>query len=144
VIVSSGGYVTTSRDVYTINCTDGTKITIGKLYQFKNMVQIGHVIETETARYLFPAALNRYRMGQPVVFGPLTVTREGLSHRSQRLPWTRIKRRRILSNEISESRLVIREPGKRFAWASINLDAPQVEVFWMLVDHMREVSLSGV
>ena len=108
---------------------------------FKRLVR--HVI-AETARQLFPAILNRYQMGQPVVFGSLTVTQEGLSHRSHRLPWTRIKRRRILANEISESRLVIRELGKLFSWASVNLDAPQIEVFWMLVDHIRGVSLSGV
>ena len=221
-----------TRHIYTVSCTDGTKMIIGKTYQLEQMERIGLLIEKATARYLFlpalntyqmgqpvlfgplmvnreglshrsqmllwsevrcikrwygtivikkqgkwvawasvnlaavpnvevfkrlvqhviaeaarqlfPAILNRYQMGQPVVFGSLTVTREGLSHRSQRLPWTRIKRRSILANEISESRLVIREPGKRFAWASVNLDALQVEVFWMLVDHMRGVSLSGV
>ena len=235
-IVSNSGpptYESSSRHIYTVGCTDGTKITIGNIYQSKNIEQIGHMIEKETARYLFPAIWNSYQMGQPIVFGPLTVTSEGLSHQShlllwsemkrikivcgtieikkhgkrfdwvsvklvdvpnievfkrlvqhvtseaarqlfpailssyqmgqpivfgsltvtpeglshgsRMLPWTRITTRSIRPDEISDSRLIIREPGKRFVWASVDLaDVPQIEVFWMLVRHIRSVSLQGI
>ena len=105
------------------------------------MEQIGHLIETETARYLFPAALNRYQLGQPVVFGSLTVTQEGLSYRSQMLLWSDVKIIKIGSGPAPQrfvtGRILIRKQGKRSAWASIKLvDVPNAEVFKQLVQDL--------
>ncbi len=43
-----------TRHIYTVSCTDGTKIIIGKTYQLEQMKRIGLLIEKATARYLFP------------------------------------------------------------------------------------------
>jgi hypothetical protein len=127
-------YTPSYRHVYIVSCTDGTKITLGKTdYEFDNMKQLVKSIEGETARYLFPAVLNTYQVGQPVVFGPLTVTQEGLSHGSDMLLWSEVKSIKIETS----GRIVIGKQGKRSNWASVKLgDVPNVEVFKMLVHHI--------
>jgi len=113
-------------------------ITVPNVDVFKKLVQ--H-INVELARELFPAILQRYQIGQPIVFGSLTATHEGLFYRSRRLPWIAVKiERKIKSNEISASRLVIKQRGRPFAWASVDLDMPHVHVFKMLIDHMKDAS----
>jgi hypothetical protein len=72
-----------------VSSSDGTTLILGKVYHFEQMEQIGQWIEKATARYLYPTALNQYQMGQPVLFGPLTITPEGLSHQSHLLPLER-------------------------------------------------------
>lgn len=111
-----------------------------ELPQAKMLWMLVMHVKSESARQLFPTIINTYQRDHAVVFGSLTVTPEGLFHRSAMLPWSKMGS--IPTNETYDRHLVIRKQGKLFAWASLDLaDAPSVEVFWMLVHTIRGGSL---
>jgi hypothetical protein len=113
---------------YGVSCTDGT---LHKLKWIFMKQQLGKSIERETARYLFPAALNTYQTSHAVAFGPLTLTSQGLYYGSDLLPWSQMESIRI------DGLIVIRQRGRWLRWTSVKLgEVPDVEVFRMLVLHI--------
>lgn len=134
---SDGSSTTTIVHTYTVDCIDGTRLTLDKT--FAHLRQLGRSLEVGTAPHIFPRVLDEYRRNRSVVFGPVTVTPQGLCYRAKTLPWTETK-----SIEIDEynGRIAVKKQGKLFGWASIALgDLPNVEVFRMLVQHITGVRL---
>jgi tRNA A-37 threonylcarbamoyl transferase component Bud32 len=52
--------------------------------------QLGRLLDDGVTRVQLPLALDRFRAGQPVVFGPLAVGQNGVASGPQLLPWTEI------------------------------------------------------
>jgi hypothetical protein len=130
---SEGGR--TVKHYYTLNCFDGTSLTLDRT--FTNVRQLGKTIEVETAHYLYPLILSTYRTTGSATFGPLVVVPDGLYHRSGLLHWGEIK-----SIKIDEDRghVTIKQAGKLLAWATVPLRAvPNIEVFRMLIEHVTGV-----
>ncbi|GHO97098.1 hypothetical protein KSF_071460 [Reticulibacter mediterranei] len=130
---SEGG--STFRHHYTVNCFDGSSLTLDQT--FSNVRQLGKTIEVETAHYLYPLILSTYRTTSSAIFGPLVVVPQGLYHRSSLLHWGEIKSINIDDNR---GRVTIKQSGKLLLWASVPLRAvPNIEVFRMLIEHVTGV-----
>lgn len=130
---SNGHSSTTYIHTYIVNCIDGTQLKLDGT--FARLEQLGKSIEVRTASYLFPGVLKAYQMSQTTVFGPVTVAQQGLYHKAKLLPWTEMKNITIYENQ---GQIIIKKQGKLFPWAYIKLgDVPNVEVFRMLIQHIR-------
>lgn len=117
---------------YIVDSIDGTQLKLD--HTFAHLRDLGRSLEVGTAPYLFPRVLQTYQMGQPVLFGPLTVTTLGLSYKAEMLPWTEMK-----SIKIDEytGEIVITKHRKLLSWATIDSsNLPNVEVFRMLIEHL--------
>jgi hypothetical protein len=132
----SDGYSTTTIvHTYTVDCIDGTRLKLDKT--FAHLRHLGRSLEIGTAPYIFPGIFHAYQRSQPVVFGLLSVTPQGLWYRAKTLPWTEMK---SITIDEYNGRVVIKKQGKLFGWASIELgDLPNVEVFRMLIQHITGV-----
>jgi hypothetical protein len=130
---SEGGR--TFRHHYTVNCFDGSSLTLDQT--FPNVRQLGKTVEVETAHYLYPLILSTYRTTNSAIFGPLVVVPQGLYHQSSLLHWSEIKSIKIDENR---GRVTIKQSGKLLHWASVPLRAvPNIEVFRMLIEHVTGV-----
>lgn len=54
----------------------------------ENAEQLAQTIQQEVTRRQLGRAMTMFNAGQPVQFGPLTVTRAGLEHGRKILPWS--------------------------------------------------------
>ncbi len=126
----------TTSHSYTVNCTDGTQLRLDPM-TIADLQLLGQSIEVQTARHLYPTALDTYQMGQDVVFGPLTVTQRGLSCESKFLAWMEMESIRI---DKENGYIAVRKQGMRFRWGAANMaDVPNVEVLRMLIQHITGV-----
>ncbi len=130
---SEGGR--TVKHYYTLNCFDGSSLTLDRT--FTNVRQLGKMIEVETAHYLYPLILSTYRTTQSATFGPLVVVPQGLYYRSSLLRWDEMKSIKIDENK---GNVTVKQSGKLLAAASVPLRAvPNIEVFRMLIEHVTGV-----
>ncbi len=58
---------------------------------WRNLLNLGETIANETAQLMFPQAMTAYYAGQPVAFGDLKLSLQGISGRKRTLPWQQIK-----------------------------------------------------
>ncbi|HEU5229643.1 MAG TPA: DUF6585 family protein [Ktedonobacteraceae bacterium] len=58
---------------------------------WRNLMSLGEIIANETAQLLLPQAMAAYYAGQPVAFGDLKLSLQGISGRRRTLPWQQIK-----------------------------------------------------
>lgn len=82
-------------------------------------------------------AVARYRAGEPVAFGPLTVTWGGLESGANLLPWPD-----LAEVAVAGRNLVLKRAGKWLAWATHELEqVPNPHVFLALVDEARRAAV---
>jgi len=96
----------------TVYQTDGQRIKLGVAIQ--NSDKLGVTIQAEVRKRLLPRAIETYKAGGTVAFGPeLALSQQGLTSGQKMLPW----------NEVAEIRLRpgirISQKGKRGPWKSI-------------------------
>jgi hypothetical protein len=95
-------------------------------------VLVEHV-QRATFRELWPVAAARLRAGKPVAFGPFEVSRAGLRHEKNLLPWADLGEVAVVGKNLS-----VKRKGKWLAWAAKELDAvPNSHVFLALVEEAR-------
>src|SRR5437660_3998622 len=58
---------------------------------WRNLLNLGETIANETAQLMFPQVMTAYYGGQPVAFGDLKLSLQGISGRKRTLPWQQIK-----------------------------------------------------
>ena len=96
--------------------------------------QLGAVIEQGARPHLRARLAQALDRDEPVAFGPLTVGRDGLTHRSKTLPWNE-----IASIAESEGHLLVLQYDKRRNWCKIALeDIPNISILLdLLADRMQ-------
>ena len=82
------GYVYDTH-LFTLRLTD--KQTFKFDSNWHNLAALGETIMNETAHYLFPQAMAAYNSGNPVAFGDLKLSWQGISGRKKSLAWQQIK-----------------------------------------------------
>jgi hypothetical protein len=70
---------------YAFSRADGTRFIINHVVRHAD--ELGATIEEEVTWRLLPPALLRYHRGEPVRFGPVQVSRQGISSGGDILPW---------------------------------------------------------
>jgi hypothetical protein len=126
--------VTTNRvstHKYTIRRADGTRMVFrDTLLDVENL---GNTIAQETARLLLPRAIDTYNSGASVVFGPLSVSKQGITKSTKHLPWDQ-----FAGVQVENGTIKIRQRGQRGAWASVEVSTlPNFLVFMNLLSRVQ-------
>jgi hypothetical protein len=124
------GVYTGTTHTYTIQKRDGTKLkfddTLG------NVEQLGNTIQEEVARRLLPLAIAAYNRGEPVPFGKLSLSGQGLSWGDKTLPWSEVQ-----GVQINKGYLTVKKQGKWLRWANISVSQiPNLLVALTLIDRI--------
>lgn len=116
---------------YTIRQADGTRMIFkDTLLDVENL---GNTVAQETARLLLPRAIDTYNSGAPVVFGPLSVSKQGITKGKEHLPWDH-----FAGFQVENGTVKFRQQGKRGAWASVEVSTlPNFLVFVNLLSRVQ-------
>lgn len=91
--------------------------------------QLGRLLETGVTRVQLPKAIDRLNAGQPVSFGPLTLSPSGIAVGDQSLPWSEVEGVQTRKGMVS-----VRKSGKWLVWKRVPVsDIPNFSVFDALV-----------
>jgi hypothetical protein len=119
---------------YTVRRNDGVQFKFGSA--FKNARQLGEVMQSEVARRHLPKAIAAYESGNPVQFGPLSVSMQGISKNGILVPWQQV-------GQVNGSRgwVVVHKQGSLLAGSRTRgTSIPNLQVFFQLVEHARRRS----
>jgi hypothetical protein len=101
--------------IYTIDRFDGHRIVLdNKIHKVK---ELGTIIGEQVANALWPQTLAVLNAGNIIHFGPLNVSRQGISKGDKFLPWPALK-----EIVISGEDLKIHQHGKWLSWSNVELD----------------------
>jgi hypothetical protein len=127
---TNGVYSGTTHS-YTIQRRDGPKANFSDA--LRQVEQLGNAIQQETFKYLFPQAVAAYTAGQPLYFGKLTISQQGISNGKETVAWHDVNSIRLNKGMISVSK-----QGKWFNWSNATVgQTPNVFIFLALVDHIK-------
>lgn len=91
--------------------------------------QLGRLIIAEITRVQLPRVTAAYNAGQPVTFGPVTVSQHGIAVGKDSLPWNE-----ILDVETRSGSVLVKKAGHRLAWKRLSVSRiPNYFVFDALV-----------
>ena len=125
------GIYTGTTHTYTIQGADGRKAVFNDA--LRNVEKLGDAIQKQTFSYLFPRAVASFMAGQPLNFGKLTISQQGVSNGRETVLWGEIKQFRLHQGVIS-----ISKQGRWFNWSNATVaQTPNVFVFLALVDHIK-------
>src|SRR5262249_7794114 len=105
---------------YRITTNDGRRLKLD--YQIKNVNALGEVVMGKVMDRLRPRAMRQLEEGGTVNFGPLGVSREGLTCKEKHLPWEDVDR--ITVARIPQARMVqlqVKQKGKLIPWCMVNV-----------------------
>lgn len=117
---------------YAIQRNDGYTFYLDGSFQYFDILHKN--VEAETRQILLPAALQGYAQGQMLPFGPLVLSRQGVSNGRNLLPWQYIESIKIEVNADGEF-VLVKQQGAWRAWAKeMTSTIPNLTVFLALVD----------
>jgi hypothetical protein len=125
----------------TLRGQDGTKIRVSGL--IAGHKELGNQLSQTATEHVFAHARAMFDAGQPVRFGKLTVSREGLrwdgALGEKVLPFQELERAQMIEKRV----FTLRKHGKTFPWLRVQLariDSPFAVV--RLLNHAREAQLA--
>ncbi|SRR5579875_117280 len=125
---SYGIPVYTTR-IYTITRRSGQRIAIRGYQQIE---QLANIIERETANRLYPQMAAAYRMGQPIPFGPFTISQAGIAKGAEMAPWNTITNVRVANGIFS-----VHRQGKMLGWTARVPQLPNLVATLTLINNIR-------
>lgn len=116
----------------TIQGVNGKKVVFTD--RFANVERVGNLVADQVLRFQLPQALEAYKAGQVIGFGPLSVSLQGVSNSKETIPWSQVK-----GVQISNGVVAVKKEGKRLNWSIIRVaDIPNFFVFLTLVRSIME------
>lgn len=113
------------RREYTVFRADGQRIKIAGL---EGIIRLGQTLKAESAKHLLPRALESYRAGESVKFGPhLSLSQRGISDGTKTLPWGEVEQVTVSKRN---NGVTIKQKGRRRAWKHIV--GAEVANAWMI------------
>ena len=107
VVVNNSGVTTTVYD-YRITCNDGRQTRMRQIHT--DMARFGPALAAQVAQAQLPKALSYFDKGNPVAFGDLTVTEDGLATKKGKVvPWPQVGGIQVAQGFVS----VVDRAGKR-------------------------------
>jgi hypothetical protein len=106
------GVYTGTTHKYTVQRLDGQKIVFND--KFKQVEKLGDALSEAITNFMLPRALASYNAGQVLNFGPLSVSKQGVSNGKETLPWHEIKEFGVNRGYVS-----VRKEGKWLNWSTI-------------------------
>lgn len=94
---------------------------------------LGRILERDTLPHLLPPALAVYNTGGRVGFGPIELSREGLTTGKKTLPWDQVQEIKFENNQ-----LTITQRDKWRKWFTVAQgEVPNLHVLRAVIDHAR-------
>lgn len=101
--------------------------------------QVGRLLEQRVTQDQLPKAIARFNAGEAVVFGPLTVSRAGITAGAKALSWNEVKKVTTTSGTVA-----LWKTGKWMAWKTVSVgQIPNYFVFNALVQSILEQRRPG-
>lgn len=118
---------------YTLSLTMVDGVTLRFSEQLQDIQEVAWYLDQKILALRLPPALEDFKQGQPVKFGPVTVLPGGLDYDGEQLPWREFE---SVSDEDHQS-IAIRKKGKLLVWARIPyVLIPNATVFVTLVQRV--------
>jgi hypothetical protein len=120
---------------YTIVRRDGEKMVLSG-FALGRLGKLADRIDRELSRRHFPRLLQFYEAGEPVEFGPISVSSAGLVKGNSTLPWAS-----VTSAEIDgEFDFTVKQRGSIWAWCGVPVrKIPNLHMFLQLVEKRVQV-----
>jgi hypothetical protein len=116
---------------YTVRRNDGAQFKFPSA--FKSNKLLGEAIQQEVMRRQLPNAIATYDSGNPVNFGTLTVSTQGISKGAVLTPWNQIGK-----VDFKRGWLIVHKQGSLLAASRTRASTvPNLQVFLQLVEHGR-------
>lgn len=114
---------------YTIQTRDSKILKFDD--KLKKVGQVGNYLQNEVFRYQMPLALKTYHQGGEVDFGPLTVSKNGLTSMKGTLQWSEIK-----NIKVENGAVLVKRNGSWLNWMKIEVrQIPNFYIFLAMVEH---------
>jgi len=124
------GIRTRTTHKYTIERADGHRIVLND--RIKKVGELGYGLSQQISEFMLPHMITAYNAGNVITFGPLSVSRQGVSNGREMLPWPSIK-------EIGASRGIVRvrQEGRWLNWSTVAVASiPNFPVFMALTRYI--------
>ncbi|HEX3316006.1 MAG TPA: DUF6585 family protein [Gemmataceae bacterium] len=130
------GLVHTSREYgFGIYRCDGHELLINEGVNAADVAALSDILQSKIAARWLPRALQQGQAGQPVAFGPLTITSRGIESDDESIPWEQIE-----AVKISRGVITVKKAGQWLAWSRVAAgDIPNLYVFLSVVDRILGV-----
>ncbi len=117
--------------LYTLQTEDGKK------HKFNNSLssieQLGFLFQNQVWRYQFPAAMDKFKEGEEVDFGKISLSKEGLSLRNKTLSWLELEK-----IELMEGMVFIQEKQEGI-WAKLPASGfPNLFLFTAMTEQIKK------
>jgi hypothetical protein len=122
---------------YTIRRNDGAQFKFPS--SLKSNKLLGEAIQQEVTRRQLPKAIAAYDSGNPVNFGPFTVSPQGINKGPILVPWNEVKQINIRRGWLSVQKQSSILASCRTKASSV----PNLQVFLQLVEHGRRRATGG-
>ena len=118
VIVVYNRQIHSSFYTYTLKDVSGQTLRLNLTPgHFENAEQLSQTIQQEVTRRQLGRAMTTLNAGEPVQFGPLTITQEGIQNGRKTLPWSEFKEIALTQ----KGNFVVRAHDKATSWARIDM-----------------------
>jgi hypothetical protein len=116
--------------VYTIQHRNGQKIVLNN--GIRRIKELGEMVQSETFTRLMPLAVAAYNGGQPLDFGKLTISQQGIGNGKEIVPWAQVK-----GVQVNQGYVAVKREGKWLRWANVPVaGVPNFFIFMALVDQI--------
>lgn len=122
----NGVYTHTSY-VYTLS-DNNLKVTFNN--NMAGIVQLGDLISENVTRARLPDYLRSYNAGQSISFGPLSLSKKGVSNGIEILPWSSVR-----DIDVSQGIIRVKKEGGWFSWKNVSASSvPNLFAFLVMKD----------
>ncbi len=124
------GITTHTTHRYTILLRNEEKVLFTDT--LKNVEALGKTIQEEVTKLLLPLVAEMLRSGQPVSFGKLVLSPQGLSNGRETIPWNQVEK-----VSLNQGIITVKKAGKWLNWSTVTVaQTPNIFVFLALVDRI--------
>jgi hypothetical protein len=120
-----------TRHLYTIERNDGAHIKLTNAV--KGIAVLGQNVQQSVLNALWPSAVASYQTGNPLNFGPLNVSMQGIVKGNAVLPWNQVQ-----DINMKRGYLNVKSVGKTLNWSHTLIShVPNAIIFMRLCDYAR-------
>ncbi len=129
----TNGIYTGTTYVYTLHKTDGAKLSLDNKYGKDDIPKLGSAIEQAILPIQYKRAADAYNAGQMVTFGPVAISKEGITISKKTYPWDEVAKISLENGMLS----VAKKGGGWFSGASAPVSSiPNVAVLLTIIDQI--------
>lgn len=133
----TNGIYTGTTYVYTVRKADGEKITFDNKYGKNEIAQLGGMLEQATQPIHYRRAAEVYNAGQTAVFGPVSISKEGITIHKKTYPWSDVAKVTLNDGMLN----VARKGGGWFSGASVMVSSvPNLAALLSIMDQVMGVT----